>query len=179
MESKKDPETGSFWYNKFMQILKKLNIFGLLLSFAILAYTGTVKFLELYNIFNFEYELISRYTFNFLHDWSGIVLVLFIIIHLLFKNQYFISHTVLNKKFLKIRILIWYLIIIFIIVGIIIALYVNKLNIGNNAIKELAKSEVTKYKGEKLNSIVDLQNTGIKGTQNIDIENYSLEIGGW
>lgn len=161
-----------------MKILQKINIISLLLSFFVLASTGVIKFLAIYNIFNFEYEIISRYTFNILHDWSGIILVLFIIIHLLFKNQYFISHQVLNKKFLGVRILIWYLIVIFIAAGAVLALYVSKLDLSRNKVQQLAKSEVVEYQGEKLDSIVDLDNTGIKGTQYIEKESYSLEISG-
>ncbi|NQV00309.1 MAG: molybdopterin-dependent oxidoreductase [Parcubacteria group bacterium] len=161
-----------------MKIISRLNIIGLVLSFTILALTGIVKFLGLYNIFNFDYEIISRYTFNLLHDWSGVLLVLFIIIHLILKNQYFISHKVLKSKFLKIRIQIWYLIIALVLIGVVVALYVSRLSLDSNTIKQLAKSEVTEYQGEKLDSIVDMQNTGIKGTQNINAEDYSLNIAG-
>lgn len=43
---------------------------------------------------------------------------------------------------------------------------------------ELQSAEVQEYKGEKLSPIDAVANEGIKGTQNIDIKNYSLEISG-
>jgi DMSO/TMAO reductase YedYZ molybdopterin-dependent catalytic subunit len=43
---------------------------------------------------------------------------------------------------------------------------------------QLKDVEVREYKGEKLSSIEDVKNQGIKGVQNIDIKNYNLQITG-
>ena len=45
-------------------------------------------------------------------------------------------------------------------------------------IKELQKTEIKEYQGEKLGSIADFRENSIKGPQYIDIENYSLKISG-
>jgi DMSO/TMAO reductase YedYZ molybdopterin-dependent catalytic subunit len=45
-------------------------------------------------------------------------------------------------------------------------------------LKELSKVEIKEYEGEKLDSIKDVRDVSIKGPQNIDIENYKLEVVG-
>jgi DMSO/TMAO reductase YedYZ molybdopterin-dependent catalytic subunit len=45
-------------------------------------------------------------------------------------------------------------------------------------ITKLQSTEVKEYKGEKLSPISSVADLGIKGTQNIDVKNYDLEIAG-
>ncbi len=161
-----------------MKIIKKLTIILLAIDFFIITLTGLIKALELYNISDTGFRLLPRYTVNLFHDISGIVFILLILIHLIIKRQYFIAPQILNKKFLKIRIWVYYLILFLILAGSITVLYTSQLNLASNTVKQLARSEVKEYQGEKLDSIIDLENTGIKGTQNINIEDYSLNIEG-
>jgi DMSO/TMAO reductase YedYZ molybdopterin-dependent catalytic subunit len=48
----------------------------------------------------------------------------------------------------------------------------------NQQVTPLRGVEVREYKGEKLSSIDDVKNQGLKGVQNIDINAYSLQITG-
>ena len=49
---------------------------------------------------------------------------------------------------------------------------------GSGEIKELEGVEVREYQGEKLSSINDFRENSIKGPQQVNIENYNLEITG-
>jgi len=48
----------------------------------------------------------------------------------------------------------------------------------NQGTTQLKDVEVREYKGEKLSSIDDVKNQGIKGVQKVDINSYSLEVTG-
>lgn len=82
------------------------------------------------------------------------------------------------KTFLGIRPKVWYLIIFLIVVGAAVIFYILNQPTSESRIKRLQASEVREYQGEKLSSIVDLLNVSIRGTQNIDIGKYKLEITG-
>jgi len=49
---------------------------------------------------------------------------------------------------------------------------------GNGKVEELEGVEVREYQGENLSSINDFRENSIKGPQQVDIENYRLEITG-
>ena len=49
---------------------------------------------------------------------------------------------------------------------------------GNGKVEQLEGVEVREYKGENLSSINDFRENSIKGPQQVDIENYKLEITG-
>jgi hypothetical protein len=65
----------------------------MLLSFVCLFFTGLLKFPELQIFFKlYNYPLPWR-TISYLHDWSGAVLGVLIIIHLCFNYRWFVGQT--------------------------------------------------------------------------------------
>lgn len=158
--------------------IQKLTIILSLFFFILLLVTGLFKFLALYGIFTSLFEIFPVSQFNAIHDWSGIILLFLIALHIIFKRSYFISKDALNKKHLGLRMIVWYIVIFSIIIGIFVYIYVQNLNLSNENVKQLEQKQVREYEGENLSSIADLQNTGIKGTQYIDRNEYSLEVTG-
>ncbi len=49
---------------------------------------------------------------------------------------------------------------------------------GQNGAKELESQEIREYQGENLSSVNDFRENSIKGPQDVDIEDYELEITG-
>lgn len=135
----------------------------MIVIFLALATTGLVKFPALKNFFNFIFLYIPASTISRIHDFSGIALILLIIIHL------FLNLLKLPKRFL-ILILIAFIVIIS-------SLLIVNFNAKNQPIK-LNEIEVKDYNGERLDSINDFRENSIKGPQYIDKNNYNLEITG-
>ncbi|MBN1177550.1 MAG: molybdopterin-dependent oxidoreductase [Dehalococcoidales bacterium] len=68
-----------------------------------------------------------------------------------------------------------------IIIGLVVtALIIGTLALGacGGKVQELGGVEVREYKGENLSSINDFRENSIKGVQNVDIDNYRLEVTG-
>lgn len=57
---------------------------GLLISGLLVIITGIIKFRSLWNLLgiNINYELMNMTAYRIIHDWSGLVMTLFVIIHL-------------------------------------------------------------------------------------------------
>jgi hypothetical protein len=57
---------------------------GLLISGLIVIITGVIKFRSLWNLLgvNINYELMNMVAYRVIHDWSGLVMTIFVIIHL-------------------------------------------------------------------------------------------------
>lgn len=146
-----------------MKPFKAIFNFCMIVIFLALATTGLVKFPALKNFFNFIFLYIPASTISRIHDFSGIALILLIIIHL------FLNLLKLPKRFL-ILILIAFIVIIS-------SLLIVNFNAKNQPIK-LNEIEVKDYNGERLDSINDFRENSIKGPQYIDKNNYNLEITG-
>lgn len=160
-----------------MSTFKRLVIGSMFVAFVVSSVTGIIKFPELQKYFLFVYNFLSASTISMIHDWSGIVLLLLIIVHLILIRHrlkvFFLGGYVLPKAIFK---TIYIIVGIIIVGGITIYLYVNH-SVGNKAVN-LSAVEVTQYQGEKLGSINDFRENSIKGPQYVDKKSYKLEISG-
>ena len=130
-----------------MQIFKRIIIFSMLFSFIVLALTGIIKVPETQRYFIFVYNFIPASKLSFVHDWSGVILVVLIPIHLVIKRSWFIDLLRGNRQMPNrvSRYLIVFLAILLIGLG---SLYFAK-QIKNSRPIELASVEVRNYQGEK------------------------------
>lgn len=159
------------------KLLKITNI-ALFIVFPCSLITGIIKFPGLLRFFGIDYTSLPRRQINLIHDWAGIILVVFIIVHIIL-NRGWVKNVLLSQFSGIKKIKPWHLIIIFLIIGtIFLIFYINNQINPENKIKNLESVEIKEYQGENLSSINNIENTGIKGIQNIDINNYSLEISG-
>jgi len=158
-----------------MKIFQRFVIFLMTISFLALALTGIVKIPETQSHFFFVYNYILASTLSLIHDWSGIVLVVLIIIHLIINRGWFAEVFRSGYQIPKKTTRIIYLIILLILIALGI-FYFYKSNQGSPI--QLASAEVKEYQGEKLGSINDFRENSIKGPQYIDINTYALEITG-
>jgi len=154
--------------------LKQVLTFLMLVSFLILAITGIVRVPEIQRYFLFIYDYISASRLAFIHDWSGVLTVVLVFMHLYFERKWFLAIFKRKSKNLDGKIRIEYLIGIFLVL-IIFAYFLTK---DKNEIKNLSGVEINEYQGEKLGSINDFRENSIKGVQRIKKEDYQLEIGG-
>jgi hypothetical protein len=156
---------------------KRLLIYLLLVTFLLSLITGVIKFPEFQRFFLFVYNYISASNISMLHDFSGLALIILIIIHLILKRNglktYFSSGYLTIKKIPK---------IIYILVGVllvsVVAFYINVKFIQPQKSTSLSAVEIKDYKGEKLGSISDFRENSIKGPQYIDKNKYNLKITG-
>lgn len=152
---------------KFRQVLFYL----LLVSFLILAVTGILKFPELQKFFSFIYTFIPPSAVTFFHDWSGIILTLLIILHIVLNTKILTSLKKFRFKGTNLTVISGATAILVFI------LLISGLIRINQPIK-LTSVEVKNYKGEKLGSINDFRENSIKGPQYIDKNKYRLQIAG-
>lgn len=166
-------------YNKSVIALRKIVRLVLIFFVPILVITGVFKFLELYHVIG--YAPLPLFWINFAHDWSGIIIVVLALMNIVL-GRIKVSEKTLNatpeNKFLGLRTKIWFLIIFLVLAGIASISFIRIKLSSDYATKQLTDSQVKEYQGEKLSSIADIQDNAIKGTQYIDIDNYSLEISG-
>ena len=150
--------------------------FGLFAFFFASFITGIIKFPELQSYFLFVYNYIPAARLSNLHDFSGLILVSFIFVHLLMKRKHIGEYMAANFKISRKLALVLSLIIIFIVgAGISFAIYTSFF--ANKPIS-LSAVEIKDYQGEKLGSINDFRENSIKGPQYIDKISYKLEISG-
>ena len=73
---------------------------GLLISFILVVITGIVKFGTLLRAIgiNLDYKELPMSQISLVHDWSGIFMALFVLIHLILNIDWIISTT---KSFFK------------------------------------------------------------------------------
>ena len=154
--------------------LKPFLTFLMLASFLVLAVTGIVRVPEIQRYFIFVYDYISPSRLAFIHDWSGVVTVILIFVHLFFERRWFIARLKNRSEVFKGKIKLGYLITIALLI--LVGVYF----IGNrkDEVKNLSGVEINEYQGEKLGSINDFRENSIKGVQRIGKESYQLEIGG-
>ena len=148
----------------------------LFLVFIFSLVTGIIKFSGLFRLFGINYSTLPTYYINLIHDWAGIALIVIIFFHIIFNWQYITHFFSFRFQILGKKIKVWYLVMAVItILTLLFSFYIqNQLS----PIKQLEAIQIKEYQGEKLSSIADVQDNAIKGTQNIDINNYFLEISG-
>jgi len=162
-----------------MSQLKKFFKVGLAVFGSLIFVTGVFKFLQLYHVIGFI--PLPQYWINFIHDWSGIILVTLAVLNLVFSK---IKPAEKNpavfweRKFLTVRAKIWLLIFLLLLAGGVGFYYTQVIMVPGHALQQLASSQVKEYNGQKLSSITDIVDNAINGTQYIDIKAYLLEISG-
>jgi hypothetical protein len=160
-----------------MSILKRFVIISMLFDFFVLAGTGIIKFPELQKYFLFVYTYSSASTISKIHDWSGIIFLVLILIHLVLKREglqkAFMSGYHIPENVRK---------VLYICIGIIFVLcavlYVKSTYVSGRKPVKLSAVEVTEYQGEKLGSMNDFRENSIKGPQYVDKKSYRLDITG-
>lgn len=161
---------------------KNLLISAMLICFIVLAFTGILKFREILRYLHIPYDKLPNYQISTIHDWSGLILIILILLHLILQRSWFayIIKKINLKKIILIGIKIVGLILIF---GGSVALIWHFVKpqtffYKSENIKNLQSIEVQEYHGENLSSVADFRENSIKGVQHIDIANYTLAIDG-
>ncbi len=158
-----------------MKIFKRIVIILMTLAFIVVFFTGIIRLSETQKYFLFVYDYISASQLAFYHDWSGVVLVILILVHLFLKRQWFFELIKLDKliapKTTKI-IYVGVALIVIMLAGIFLVSH------WPQHVTDLTKVEVKEYQGEKLGSISDFRENSIKGVQYIDKQKYQLEVTG-
>ncbi len=149
----------------------------LLILFFCNMITGIIKIPEIQRYFLFIYNYISVAKMSRLHDYSGLALIIFIIVHLIIKRKWLGELLKVNYKISK---KLSHAIFIIVLVGLFLGLaYYIKANVVNNKkTTNLSAVEIKEYQGEKLGSIDDFRENSIKGVQYVDRDSYKLEITG-
>lgn len=155
--------------------LKKLLIILLLIAFFFNMITGLIKFPEFQRYFLFVYDYISASGLSMVHDYSGLVLIILIIIHLIVKRQWLIKLVKVNvNNSGKITLVLF----VFVVIALSLIYYIKVNYFDNKNSINLSTVEIKDYKGEKLGSINDFRENSIKGVQYINKDNYRLAITG-
>lgn len=159
-----------------MQIFKRVVIFLMLISFLSLAVTGIIKFPKTHKYFDFVYESVPAYGLSQVHDWSGVVLVVLVVIHLIMKREWFFKNSPANQERSR-RTSKWaFIILILVVIG--AGAYYSVGLIGSRRAVDLAAVEISEYQGEKLGSLKDIPAYAVKGIQHLDRNQYELELAG-
>ncbi len=159
--------------------LRQLLNFLLLITFLVSLVTGLIKFPELQRFFIFVYNYISAAQISWLHDFSGLALIILIIIHLIINRNTLLPwlNNILNKFFQPKNGKSLMLISLAVLAIIAIAAFMF-LSYARRQPVVLKGVEISEYQGEKLGSINDFRENSIKGPQYIDKNTYKLEITG-
>ncbi len=159
-----------------MKIIKPIVILLMLFSFLVVSLTGIVRIPEIQRYFSFIYNFINASQLAFLHDWSGFVLVITIVTHLIIKRKWLYSFLDLKHKISPKLFKIVGLIFIALIFAYFSYYFIIRRSTHQSI--NLSGVEIKDYNGEKLGSITDFRENSIKGVQNIDKGSYRLEVGG-
>jgi len=149
-----------------MKKIKQTLIFLMSVFFLVNLITGIVRFPELQRYFIFTYNYISATQISWLHDYSGLALVVLIIIHLIINRKFLFSKNGMSVVATSLIIIIILILVVF-----------TFLSYRHQPIV-LSGIEINNYQGEKLGSINDFRENSIKGPQYVDINNYRLEVAG-
>jgi DMSO/TMAO reductase YedYZ molybdopterin-dependent catalytic subunit len=149
---------------------------GLILSFSAMAVTGLIKFPGLMNSLGLVYVFSSISTLNFVHHLGGAIFILFVLLHLADNRHGLAALADAKLKLFKITIKAWHL-AFFLLAALVIIGVCGPFD-RSDEIKELQSVEIKEYMGEKLSSVVDLQDVSISGTQYVNLDDYRLEISG-
>ncbi len=139
-----------------MRTFKRFVIITMLASFLASAATSLVKFPELKKYFLFAYNYAPASKISMIHDWSGIVLIVSIILHLILKRrgllEAFSGDYQIPKNISR---------AIYVLIGVVLAglavYYFKGLPPLIRKPIDLSSVEVRDYKGEKLDSINDFR----------------------
>ena len=158
--------------------IKKVLRLGFVVFGTLLVVTGIFKFLEVYHILGSL--VVRQYWINLVHDWSGaIVVFLSVLGWILKKIKIPVTPSGNNDgKFLRVRGRVWLLLFLLTLAAAAGIYYIRVIMPQDRAIKQLESSQVREYLGQNLSSIADIQDNAINGTQNIDVNKYTLEISG-
>ncbi len=66
---------------------------GLAISFILCGLTGIIKFRLFTNYFDFIFRALGIRLISLIHDWSGIVLALLVLVHLIIHWRWLITET--------------------------------------------------------------------------------------
>ena len=147
---------------------------SLLFVFLLSLITGIIKFPGLLDFLNIEYSSLPNYQINLIHDWGGLALVVLIFIHLILNRRWVFSQLSFGERIKK-----RHLVIILLIVALLfLSYFIQNIINPENRISQLESVQIREYEGEDLSSISDVQETGIKGIQRININDYLLEVSG-
>jgi len=155
--------------NKIKYIINSL----LIIVFILSSFTGLIKFPGLLNSIGLNYISLPFYYINLIHDYSGLILLILIIIHLIIHWRWLGSLFSLKIGNFK----LWQ-IIAFFVIGLLIIMTFYLQSDKSSKTRELASREIKEYQGEDLSSVNDLQETSINGIQYINQARYQLEISG-
>jgi hypothetical protein len=157
--------------------LRQLLIFLLLVAFLLNFITGLIKFPEGQRYFIFIYNYISAAKISWLHDYSGLILIGLIIIHLIINRRGIFGWSVpIIKKIKEIKNVKILLLLLLLVVIISIVAYWSVARKSQPV--ALSAVEINSYQGEKLGSINDFRENSISGPQYIDKNSYRLKITG-
>lgn len=163
-----------------MGLFRRFIIIAMTLDFLALASTGIVKFPELKKRFLFVYDLLSASSVSMIHDWSGVILIALIILHLILKRDglrtaFFNWRSGSGEKGSG-RI---FMIAVLSVLAVGAVLIVSRYRFAaERPVTHLSAVEIKEYQGEKLGSIEDFRENSIKGPQRVDRESYRLEVNG-
>lgn len=151
----------------------------MIICFTVLASAGILKFRELLRPFDIPYNKLPMRQISVLHDWAGVVLIFLIFIHLFTQRSWFVKHFKKNKIYKKGSIKTVFLILIGAGTFFLVYFLTNKFIFRQpESINKLKSVEIKEYQGENLSSVSDFRENSIKGPQDVDINNYVLNIDG-
>ena len=157
--------------------LRQLLLLILVVSFLVSFITGIIKVPELQRFFISIYGYFSASDLSRLHDYSGLVFVVLIIIHLVInKRALFAWWAPVKSKLRDSRTIRTVIVSALAIAIIVIAVFFFYGQRSRPAV--LSGVEVTEYNGEKLGSIKDFRENSIKGPQYVNKNTYRLVING-
>lgn len=159
------------WYKNTILVL-------MIISFISLGGTGILKHRRLMSIFSVNQSSLPLDKISALHDLSGLIFLLLVILHLILQRRWFVYiwHILTKGKTARNSVLIAF--------GILIGIGLYKLTrtsmqkTSSEDIKKLQEVEIKEYEGEDLSSFTDFRENSIKGPQYIDKDRYELKISG-
>jgi len=160
---------------------KDLTIISMVISFAVLATTGILKFKKVISFLSNVYSTLPLAKITTYHEYSALALVFLISIHLIIQRSWFkrlYGKVIGNKK----TWLIFMGILLLLPLSFVYKSFTSKrsllFNNSSQSLKQLVAVEIRQYKGENLSSIEDFHENSIEGPQKVDISKYQLEITG-
>ncbi|MBU0536782.1 MAG: DUF4405 domain-containing protein [Nanoarchaeota archaeon] len=66
---------------------------GLAITFLISSVTGIIKFKQIFRITGISYSSLPMYEISVLHDWSGIIMALLVLIHIVLHWSWIVCTT--------------------------------------------------------------------------------------
>lgn len=149
---------------------------SMLAAFLLVFSTGVIKFKYLMSSIGVSYQGLPMREISMVHDWSGLMLGILILIHLSLNFKWLAHMT--KKMSGRGGISLESIITMFLVLFLLLLTYLMLNPPVSEEIKELQEVEVRDYQGERLSSIADFRENSIKGPQHVDMSSYKLEITG-